>query len=323
MMTSALDLIRTHYQGQCRLSVLARPEAVELLDGSPAVDEIIVYPYRSGSPFYGLAKLTRRLRREHFDQFISLDRRPRGALAAVIAGIKDRLGPDILFAGARPKFWTKILFTQTVAMTPEECTGSLVEMFQLVIRRGLGAEGRGRISLPPVTPERDRRALELIGPSQGRPVVGWCVKTNDPGKTWPASGFAALMHRFHQELGAHMYVTGGPGDRSYIEALLAQAPEGVVNLAGQTSLMDIPALASRSDLCLTLDNGAAHLMANSALKNLVVILMATKPKILVDSMPQAHFVSLSPGERDQRQIDQETEQIFQLASSRLRPDSTG
>ena len=319
MMTSALDLIRQHYaeSGGSHIAVLARPEAVELLDGSPAVDEILVYPYKSGSPFHGLGELRRRIQAGGYGLFISLDRRPRGAAAAFISGIKERLGPDILFAGAKPKFWTRLLFTKTVPMTPEECRGSLVEMFQLVVRRGLGTEGRGRVSLPPVTPERDRRAAEMLGEVGGRPVVGLCVRTNDPGKTWPAGSFIRLMERLERELGAALYVTGGPGDREYVESLLKSGPSSVLNLAGRTSLMDIPALAGRSGLCITLDNGAAHLMANSALENLICILLATTPRILIDSMPRAHFLSFPQGERDEGQMADEADQVFRAAAGLL------
>ena len=320
MMTSALDLVRRHYaeSGGSHIAVLVRPDAVELLDGSPAVDEIIVYPYKSGSPFQRLGELRRRINGGGFDLFLSLDRRPRGAAAAFLAGIKERLGPDILFAGARPKFWTGLLFTKTVPMTPEECVGSLVEMFQLVVRRGLGAEGRGRISLPPVTPERDRKAAELLGDSGGRPVVGLCVRTNDPGKTWPAKGFIRLMNRLDAELGAFMYVTGGPGDRGYVAEMLKAGPAGVVNLAGRTSLIDIPALAGRSDLCVTLDNGAAHLMANSRLKNLICLLQATKPQILIDSMPRAHFLSFPREPRQDFLLNEEADLVFQTAADLLK-----
>jgi ADP-heptose:LPS heptosyltransferase len=316
MMTSALDIIRRHYapQGGSHIAVLARPEAVELLDGSPVVDEIIVYPYRSGSMLAGLGELRQRIRAGGFDMFLSLDRRPRGAAAAVISGIRERVGPNLLFPNSRPKWWTGFAFTKTVRLTPEECAGSYMEMFQLVVRRGLGAEGQGRVSLPPVTPERDRRAAEFLGETSGKPVVGLCVRTNDPGKTWPAAAFVHLMRRLDRDLGAFMYVTGGPGDREYVEALLEEAPAGVVNLAGKTALMDIPALVGRSQLCVALDNGAAHLMANSGLENLICVLQATKPESVIDSMPQARFFRFAVEARSESVLIGEADSVFQTAS---------
>ncbi|MDR1921493.1 MAG: glycosyltransferase family 9 protein [Candidatus Adiutrix sp.] len=319
MMTSALDLLRRGRPG-ARIAVLARPEARSLLSGNPVVDELVIYPYKSGSPFHGLAELRRRIKAGRHDVFLSLDRRPRGAAAAFIAGIPRRIGPDILFAGAGPKLWTRLLFNQTVTMSPDECRGSLVEMFQLVVRRAFGLEGRGRISLPPVDEARARWARGLLAEARG-PVVGLCVRTNDPGKTWPAEGFAALARRLKYDFNAFIYVTGSPADRPYVEAL-AQAvrPLELLNLAGRTELMDINALAAQSDLCVALDNGAAHLMANSPLKRLLCLLMATTPAILMDSMPRARFISFPPPPPGQAATlgPGQVETVYQAAAELLR-----
>jgi ADP-heptose:LPS heptosyltransferase len=293
MMTSALDLIRQKFP-RVRLAALIRPDARDLMEGNPLVDEVIVYPYRSGSLFRGLGELRSRIAAGNYELYFSLDRRPRAAAAAFISGIGRRVGPDLLFAGARPEFWTRLLFNQVVSLSPEECRGSLVEMFQLPVRRAFQIEGRGRITLPPVKAERAGRVKAWLPAGDG-PLIGLCVKTNDPGKTWPAAGFSLLIRRLQADLKARLYLTGGPGDRDYVEALLKEAgAEAAVNLAGLTELMDLPALAAASDLFITLDNAAAHLAANSGLKNIICLLLATTPAILLDSMPQAVFRPLSP-----------------------------
>ncbi|UQZ88784.1 hypothetical protein C4J81_06025 [Deltaproteobacteria bacterium Smac51] len=318
MMTSALELIRQK-RPRTRIAVLARPDAAELLNGNPCLDELIIYPYRSGSPFHGLGELLGRIRQGHYEAFLSLDRRPRGAMAAALAGIKERIGPDILFAGARPKFWTKFLFTRQIHMTEDECRGSLVEMFQLVVRRGLEIEGKGRITLPPVSPEKQQWVGQLFQGAKG-PVIGLCVRTNDPGKTWPMNRFVSLMRRLHQDYNAFMYITGGPADREYVAQLTEKlGPVPALDLAGQTRLMDIPALAAQSDLCITLDNGTAHLMANSGLEKLICIMIATAPKILIDSMPQAEFISFSSenGHWPDNEIETDAERVFQAAAKMI------
>lgn len=295
MMTSVLDLIGRNYPGGVgRLAVLARPEAVDLLAGHPAADQLIVYPYRSGSPLHGLGRLRQEIRAGRFDLFLSLDRRPRGAAAAFLAGIPRRLGPDILFEGSRPEFWTRLLLTRTVSLSPAECAGSQVEMFQLAARRALEIEGQGRITLPPLTAEAQRRAGELLAGAES-PVIGLCVKTNDPRKTWPAAGYAALTARLKNELGAALYITGGPGDRPYIDELLRGGPPGLaLNLAGETTLAELAALAARSDLFITPDNGTAHLAANISATPLICLLSGTGPEKIIDSMPRARFLRFPP-----------------------------
>lgn len=321
MMTSALDLIRRHYQpGSVRLTVLVRPESADLLHSNPAIHQVVIYPYRSGSPLYGLADLRRQIKAGAFDIFLSLDRRPRGAAAAFLAGVPERVGPRILFDGSRPEFWTRLLYTRTVELSPSECAGSQVEMFQLVARRALGIEARGRITLPPIDPGRDRRIREFLpGPGSG-PIIGLCLKTNDPRKTWPAPGYAALMARFKNELKAFIYITGAPGDQTYIEEMLSESPEGTaLNLAGKTNLPELSALAARSDLFISPDNATAHLIANSASTPLICLLLGTEPDKIIDSMPRASFLRFPPSEGGAAgPLDNQVKMVFEAARELLK-----
>ena len=324
MMTSALDLIKRHYQpGPIRLTALVRPESVDLLRGNPVVDQVIVYPYRSGSPLYGLGDLQRQIKAGAFDFFLSLDRRPRGAAAAFLAGVPERVGPEILFDGSRPKFWTRLLYTRTAELSRAECVGSQVEMFQLVARRALRLEGRGQIILPPIDPEGDRRMQEFLPAVGSGPIIGLCVKTNDPRKTWPAPGYAALISRFKNELKAFIYITGGPADRPYIEEMLSASPAGTaLNLAGKTNLPELAALAARSDLFISPDNATAHLIANSGSTPLICLLVGTEPEKIIDSMPRARFLRFPPtAEIEAGPLDDQAALVFEAAREFLKGQS--
>lgn len=321
MMTSALELIKRHYQpGPVRLTALVRPESVDLLTNNPVVDQVLVYPYRSGSPFYGLGELRRKIKAGAFDFFLSLDRRPRGAAAAFLAGIPERVGPIILFDGSRPKFWTRLLYTRATELSQAECAGSQVEMFQLVARRALGLEGRGRITLPPIDPGCDQRIREFLPPAGSGPIIGLCLKTNDPRKTWPAPGYAALMARFKNELKAFIYITGGPSDRPYIEEILSASPKGLaLNLAGKTNLPELAALAARSDLFISPDNATAHLIANSSSTPLICLLVGTEPEKIIDSLPKAIFLRFPPSTETQSEArGDQVEMLFEAARELLK-----
>ena len=322
MMTSALDLMRRELPSDTRLGVLLRPESFEILDGNPLVDEIIVYPYRSGSPFFGLRQVRRQIKAGKYDYFLALDRRPRGAMAALLSGIKKRVGPSLLFAGNRPEWWTRFLFSRTVRIQPAECAGSQVSVFQTVVKRAFNIKGRGRISLPPLTSEKRSWASEVLPHAQG-PTIGLCVRTNAEVKTWPAAGFAGLIDKLYRGLSAGIYITGGPEDVEYIDHLLKMTHAvPVVNLAGKTRLMDIQALAFASDLFIGLDNATAHLAANSGLDKIICLLLATKPEIIVDSMPKAKFISLTKLENrtpltEGELIKNEIEIVYQAVAEML------
>lgn len=321
MMTSVLDLLRRHFP-LAKITVLARPDAVELLQSNPVVDEVLVYPYKSGSLLKGLGGILKQIKEINPDVYLSLDRRPRGALAAFLAGIKQRVGPDYLYGGSRSRFWTKLLlYTKIATLTPDECEASQVEMFQLVARRGLGLEGLGRITLPPTKPETVLWVEEILAEARGRPVIGLCVKTNDPMKTWPLEGYALLIRRLLHDLEAFIYITGSPADRPYVEKLLScLPPQKVLNLAGTTSLSQAAALAVRSSLFITPDNGIAHLVANSGRSKLICILGGTTMEKIADSMPEAKFITLSANipNSPPANLEQEAEELFNLAASYIK-----
>ncbi len=316
MMTSALNLLRKHFPG-IKTGVLVRPESVDIVQNNPAVDQVIVYPYKSGSPLRGLGRLIRTIKKGQYDCFFSLDRRPRGAAAALLAGVRSRIGPELLFEGSRPAFWTKLLFTRIVPMNDDDCRGSQVDMFQLPLRRAFNLAGPGHITLPPVKPATAEKVAALFANASG-PVIGLGVKTNDPAKTWPADRYPLLIKRLKAELGAVIYIIGSPADRPYTENILRAAgqPDGVLNLAGRTSLEDLMALAPRTDLALMLDNGATHLMANSGLKRLICLLVGTTTEKIEDSMPQARFIQVSAS-TEPKVVEAEIDLVFRAVSDLL------
>ena len=332
MMTAALDLLKKNYP-EARLVVLVRPESVDVVANNPVVDEVIVYPYRSGSFFKGLGEVVGRIKKFTPDLFISLDRRQRSAFVAFLAGIKTRVGPDVLFFHPTRRFWTKILFTKTVEMLPSDYDSSLVEMFQTVLKKGLGLEGRGKITLPPITAtehEQARGILAGLGSSfkvdsndKTTPVIGLCVRANHPDKNWSRPGYAHLIKRLHQELNAFIFITGGPGDHDYIEELLSLLPPHTAfNLAGLTTIRQVIALLARADMVITLDNGVAHLASNNGQEKLICIMMSTSAQMITDSMPRAKFMFFQKGnlpnsQENIEQVTAEADEIFKVAEGWL------
>ncbi|HYA87251.1 MAG TPA: lipopolysaccharide heptosyltransferase II [Nitrospirota bacterium] len=81
-------------------------------------------------------------------------------------------------------------------------------------------------------------------------------------KLWPERNFAELADRLIQEKNAMIIFTGGPDDRGMIERIVTLMRHGdVENWAGETTLKELAALASVSDLFITTDTGSMHLAA--------------------------------------------------------------
>jgi ADP-heptose:LPS heptosyltransferase len=100
------------------------------------------------------------------------------------------------------------------------------------------------------------------------------------------------MDALEAERNFFIYAAGTAEDRAYVEEVAGKRRRGgLLNLAGQTSLLELAALAGESDLFITLDTGAAHVAGNGGVGKLVVIFTCTEPEGIEDSVPQARMVS--------------------------------
>ena len=89
------------------------------------------------------------------------------------------------------------------------------------------------------------------------PVARWTTKL------WPERNFAELADRLIREKNAKIIFTGGGEDRAVNDRILSMMGEKAENWAGETTLKELAALASLSDLFVTTDTGPMHLAAAS------------------------------------------------------------
>lgn len=284
--TAALDLVRRAYP-DARIGLLVKGDAEGVMQGHPLVDDLYVYRYRSGSSFRTVWKMASEVRKKGYEVFLSLDRKPRSAMVAWLAGIKRRITPNRLHFKTDPRWWMPFLCNRIIHFE-KDIFPSLVDMFEEPVRQAFGLQGKGRTSLPPLTETDMARAAAIFSSAGDRPRVGFSVRANYAMKNWPADRFAELMDLLAENGDPFMYVTGAPGDAGYIDDLVALCGKAKpVNLAGQVTLMETAALSSRSDLFVTLDTGTVHVVGNSGIRNLICIFTCTIPEGVLESARQA------------------------------------
>lgn len=114
--------------------------------------------------------------------------------------------------------------------------------------------------------EAPRRRVEARLLEQGLPRDARRVILH-PGasaqnKRWPAERFVWLGRRLLEaEPSARLLLTGAPGERTLTETIASGlgAPQRVVPLAGDLSLVEVAALLGGADLLVSADTGIAHL----------------------------------------------------------------
>lgn len=98
-----------------------------------------------------------------------------------------------------------------------------------------------------------------------------------PAKRWPAGHFAALASSLAQR-GLMPVILGGPDERALHDEILAASP-AARSLCGETSLLDLAALARRCALAVGNDTGPMHVAAIAGAATVVLYSKASDPAL--------------------------------------------
>jgi ADP-heptose:LPS heptosyltransferase len=131
---------------------------------------------------------------------------------------------------------------------------------ELRLLEGLGEEAapvQPRLVVGERPREEVRRLLEKEGLSPDERIVACVPGTVWPTKKWPAEHFLELIRRVRPLSGARVLILGGQGEQDEAERFFS-GEEGVVNLAGKTSLALLPALLERCRVVVAGDTGPLH-----------------------------------------------------------------
>ena len=140
----------------------------------------------------------------------------------------------------------------------------------LRLAAAIGAAPADRQIEFPLTPAERSRAAALIGPPDGRPVIGLHVGASDPSRRWPAESFARLGDWLAEQRQARIVLTGSDQERSLTAAVRGAMSSPTIDLAGMTGLGEFAAVISTLDLLVTNDTGASHVAAATRTPSIVL-----------------------------------------------------
>ncbi len=253
----SLHALRSLYPA-AKISWLVEPQFAGLLPGKPYIDEKIVF-YKNDlkkknllEKFAYLKKLRTELHSRHFDLVIDLQGLLKSSLVALLSGCSNRIGYCEMREGS---------FLVTRAICGPNSKNHVVERYLDVIRY-LGAKVDKAVFPLPDFAQQEARIKDILH-QQG--VTGKYA-VFFPGsrwvtKEWPLERYAELAKKFVKE-GVSVVIAGGPADREKGIKIKAGAdcPQ-VVNLVGQTDMLDIAALVKNSCVCVGGDTGPLHVAA--------------------------------------------------------------
>lgn len=229
---------------------VTQTEYVDLVKCFRPVDRVI--PFHRRDFWAHAVELRASLKESTYDYVFDFQGLLKSAIVAFLAGGKIRIGPSHAREGAS-------LFYDAVAGSRNKQRHAVDECLDVVRYLGmrvLPVEFPMKFPAIPVTGKGPHIAL--------LPVSRW------PTKTWPADRFAEVARRLKTDTGGTVYLMGGPDDASVCESIVARLGDGVVNLAGKTSLPETGSWMQEMDLLVSNDSGPVHLAAALGVPALVV-----------------------------------------------------
>ncbi len=253
------------------IACLLHPRCVEILKGSPRIDEIIVYDEEGEHKgIIGKLMLISYLRKIHFDIAFVLHRSFTKALLTFLAGVKERIGYPTKNRGP--------LLTRTIDLPEDEV--HKVEYF-LGLARGYGIRVREN-SYEFFVEDADRESVKKFlkghGVADSDKIVVLCPGGNWAPKRWPKTNFARLADMLAEKTSAKIILSGAKKDALLVEEIRLMMNSIPVISCGMTTLKELAAMLERADLVVANDSGPMHLAV--AMKSRVIALFGpTSPTL--------------------------------------------
>lgn len=238
-----------------------RRKARELMEDCPLLDEVIIGDKVSGPFSKHLAQAARQvmsLRKAGYDLAIDFRTGTRGALMAWLSGAPRR----VAFYDANETFWRNWAFTH-IANIPYTKGTYVADYYHEILRAFALSNLPGPLELQ-VNPERMKSVAGLcreMGFDTRSPYVVLQPFSLWAYKELPLNHYVQIIEHIHRRYSLRVVVSGGPEEKDKAESMLALCKSNPLNLAGQTSIGEMAALLSKSQLFVGIDSAGLHIAA--------------------------------------------------------------
>jgi ADP-heptose:LPS heptosyltransferase len=266
LLTPALHALRVALP-DARLTLLLGPWSQPAVQANPDIDAVEVFPFpgfqrkaktSSFAPYGSLFKFAAELRGRFETAVVLRYDHWWGAWLAAAAGIPRRIG----YAWSE----TKPFLTEAIPYLPGR--HEVLQNARLLEALSSGIEDALGPSRFAVREEDARWAAERLGGAARRPRISIHPGAGAVVKQWRAENWATVVGALRLARGAHVVLTGDPGERELTASIAAKIPFDVLGLGGQTSFGQLGAVYKDSDLVIGSDSGPLHLAVAAGARTL-------------------------------------------------------
>ncbi|MGE0492609.1 MAG: lipopolysaccharide heptosyltransferase II [Vulcanimicrobiota bacterium] len=250
------ELRKAHPQAE--IDFLARRSTAAVLRRNPDIHELLELPGKAPKMPGEMLELASKLRQRNYDAALILWSVTGLAWTLFLARIPRRVGQD-------SRLGYSFLYTHKVRVRSEHGDDQThwTEIL-LDYGRALGLEPTDPKVVYEVDPAAREKARQLLQDSPGEgPLVGFHTGKGMPltSQRWPVDAFAAWARQLVLELPGRLVLTGGPDEVELVAAVQKRLGVPCLNLAGQTDLDTLAAVAEQCRVFVCPDSGPMHLAA--------------------------------------------------------------
>ena len=238
------------------IAMLIRRYTAELVEGNPAMDEVLLYDGDDGPvPFLAL---TRTVRRGDFDVVFHTHPLFRLALLTWFAGIRLRVGTGY-------RWYSRLLFNRRVYEHRKDARRHELE-YNLNLLKAIGVGDAPGDVTPRIEVSEDilgkvRALLAGRGLGEGERFVILHPGSGGSARDWSPVNFGRLGSRLAGSLGVRVLVTGGKDEAGLVGEVSGAIGGRSVPVVGLLSLREYAGLAKLSKLFVANSTGPLHIAA--------------------------------------------------------------
>jgi heptosyltransferase II len=292
MAIPAIRAVRTHFPN-AHIAILARPYVADIYRDQQVADELIAYDANGiHAGLAGRERLATELRAREFSVALLLQNAFDAAWLAWRAGIPRRIG---YARDGRSLLLTDAIAVAKIGEIPEHEKFYYLEL----VRRAGWLQGLPDDKFIQLSVSAERAAaaeamLRAKGARQNilRIAVG-AGASYGSAKCWPPERFAETLNRLQNHSDADVILFGTSHELAVTSAIAAGLKKPAINLAGRTTIAELPSLLSRCGIFLGNDSGAMHVAAAVGIP-VVAVFGPTDPLGTAPVTPRATIVAEKP-----------------------------
>lgn len=238
----------------CNLTLMTDGPAAELMEGHPALDEVIVY-----NSYFGAQKLTLRDITRHWTMFRLVTSKEFDLVINLQPGIRGENVSRWSYAQTRVGYERHGLRDSTYTVTvPEDWKPPYRAAHMLNTLRAIGIDEP--VELPKIGLSKENREVVLshIG-ADPRPIVVLHPGRQNTNKAWVFDRFSELGRELISRYGVRLAFIGAASEKAQTEEIISGIGGPCLSLAGELNLKEVGALIEVSRLFIGVDSCPLHI----------------------------------------------------------------